>query len=215
MGYGDETFLNREDRKQEIEEDIISKGPQEYNMPGPSYSDMLKKSTLLKEESELLDAEFRMAYGVLEDFRRRMILVNSKIKNPEIPTVSSVREIPEVLGTYYRSRPEYPAFADFISYDLLDRFRIPDIPAIFINYRWTTHSYRVDIMLDSSLTALPVFYRAMIAPSIREGIIAVLSRDSLTADIEELFTKADVLLKTKLLQKKSVNTWFEEKFYGV
>jgi hypothetical protein len=203
--------INIPGKLEEIEKEVFTKGPQEYSMPGMPYYEAVSKSTISLDKAKVIDEQFRLAYGVVEDFRRRLLVINSKIHKSKLPTTETMEQIPRILDRYYRNLPEYISLAETIELDLLDRFRIPKVPLMLLDFGWAKGRFGIKSFLDSSLKAIPVFYEVMMFPehNVNKFITAIANGDiDKTYRLRELYDQVDEVVRETVRYNSNINDWF-------
>jgi len=197
---------------QEAEKIILSRNPTDYEMPGPSYEEMLKTSDLPEEESEVIDDEFRLAYGSLSDFYCRAALMDSKIPRTRSYAIDRLSQIPELLVYGYSGSPRYEKYKDDIQDSVLDKFYIPQIPLLFLDYPWTKDKNNSTVVLTGAIYIVPIMYNIVMSKKRREKMSnAFIEKEGVSRDdVVNLFDYADELIKDEVKQRNHINEWFKK-----
>lgn len=177
-------------------------GPADYEMPGPKLEEMYKRSSLATDIIQVLDNDFRLAYGVISDFKNRL----ESIKPQKPLTTNSLNKVPNIVMEYYSNYLSN----DILIYDLVDRFRLPETIEIIFNYRWLEKGEvsSVNQWLDNSLKALPILYIYTISKNKKPKLFEEHRMD----EVNEMFNNVLYVASKKIRERDKIDLWFKKSF---
>jgi hypothetical protein len=180
-------LLRDEKEEKNVIKEIFTSGPMDYSL---QYN-LEELPKIYSDEANILLDDAANAVGILENFRRRLLVLETYVVGEKFKGVTSLDSIVSDLRSYFRNKifsskiynintvsSTEDTVEDIIEWKVLDAFSLPESARILLNSSWQTGSinkeieqkYNIQVILKESLVLLPKLYKAMIYLSNNEDI---------------------------------------------
>ena len=201
-------YLKTEEGISVVSDVVWNSSPRDYEWNPPRIESSRCTRTL--EEVGIITNQFQYCHGALEDFRRRFALFQAERGLNMDIRIKSVEEIPVRIKDRAVKEDLSQKDLDDLMFDVIEKLRIPEIPALFLNLSFPMH-FPLDRTLKSVISSFPTLYEYCLYP---DDVEASCMRNEVSSNTARHLKKAAEMVGVILVrlkeEEREADKWFQE-----